>query len=586
MSNRYQGLFLLYGQFYIRVRIPLKLQNIARCKEIRYSLRTANYSEAVQRWQVEFAHLHLFLTLFQDIIMKLNEQNKLILNEADVDKLLLERLTEIQHFLEENIEEIRAGTKSEKDIINKTVQTKKLMIDLLIRYLKRLVDDSKANITLRGIYAQLREKEIELGLSENAQYDVVKSFSNHIKGLNNYATKAVEAIKLDKPYIPSNPKVVTLLKAYDAMETSARINRSMTSTHWEKLFKRFAQSKKNLKGVTDNRINDNYLSIKLAFALMKLQYVEDVTKQHCRKLCEDIYQVPKKWSKKLKDNVKIEDILTTAKTKVISKKTVKGYLITFKEFMRYAVKEEIILTSLNEFIDLPKDLSGTTREPFTVDDLHKIFNPKTYPDPHAKANQAKFWIPIISLYHGSRLNEICQLDVLDIVKEQGIPCISINDNGNDKSVKNRGSKRVIPIHPKLLQMGFLYFVEYQRQEKQTKLFGNCVKQSRNGFGGPIQHWFGRYLDSIGIKSKTKVFHSFRHTWETKAVEKRIPAEYQNAICGWTDQGIGQRLYAHKKDIRIMLSELKKINYPIQKEMSKLHMSFMDSYVIRQLRAKG
>ena len=70
--------------------------------------------------------------------------------------------------------------------------------------------------------------------------------------------------------------------------------------------------------------------------------------------------------------------------------------------------------------------------------------------------------------------------------------------------------------------------------------------------------FARYLDKLKITDKSKVFHSFRHTFETKAVEKKIPAEYQNAICGWTDQGIGQRLYAHKKDMNIMLEELSKI----------------------------
>ena len=94
------------------------------------------------------------------------------------------------------------------------------------------------------------------------------------------------------------------------------------------------------------------------------------------------------------------------------------------------------------------------------------------------------------------------------------------------------------------------------------------------------------MDNIGISEKSKVFHSFRHTFETKAVEKRIPAEYQNAICGWTDKGIGQRLYAHKKDIRVMKEEISKINYPIKKELSELKKSFMDSFVMRYLRAKN
>ena len=44
-------------------------------------------------------------------------------------------------------------------------------------------------------------------------------------------------------------------------------------------------------------------------------------------------------------------------------------------------------------------------------------------------------------------------------------------------------------------------------------------------------------------------------------------EYQNALCGWTDHGIGQRIYGRHKDIKVMLEELSKVNYPIQKELN-------------------
>ena len=96
----------------------------------------------------------------------------------------------------------------------------------------------------------------------------------------------------------------------------------------------------------------------------------------------------------------------------------------------------------------------------------------------------------------------------------------------------------------------------------------------------MQHWFARYLDKINIKETDKVFHSFRHTFETKAVEVKIPAEYQNAICGWTDNGVGQRVYGRHKDINAMLEEISKISYPIQKELKELKDLFSDSYVCK------
>ena len=512
--------------------------------------------------------------------------------EADVDKLLLHRLEQIQAFLENNTEDIKAKRKTEADIIlfpngKKEADIRQLMTTMLIDYLKGLMDKSKANITLRTIYHQLKNKEIELGLvKEGDKYDWLKAFSTHISQLDHYAKKAVETERDEKTYTPKSAKVVTLLRTYDAMKTDERIHHSMAATHWEKFFKRYAKMKENLKGITDHRLDNSYMAIKLAFLLMKKECIEDITPQDCRVLCERIYTVPKRWHIAEKQGANIFDLLTTNQDKTLARATIKSSLITFKDFMRYAVKEELIQNSLGDFIDLPQKLQGTSRSPFTNEELHKIFNPKTYPNPHSIKEMAKFWIPIIALYHGCRQNEICQLDVNDIVREKGVSCISINNKGEDKSVKNKGSNRVIPIHPKVIDMGFLFFVEYQRREKQEKLFSCLTKTKRNGYGKIVQSWFARYLDNIGITEKDKVFHSFRHTFETKATEKLISPQYQNAICGWVDQGVGQRVYAHKKDIRVMLNELAKINYPINRELSELKKSFMDSYVMRYLRAKN
>ncbi len=588
MSYHYPGLFARQRLFYFRIRIPSCLKVLARCSEVKLSLNTSVYQEAIEKWRVEFAHLQAFLTIFKDIIMKVNEQKQIILNKADVDKLLLHRLEQIQTFLEDNQEEIKSRHKSEADIIlfpngKKEADIRKLMQDMILDYLKGLVDKNKANITLRTIYHQLRNKEIELGLVEKgAKYDWLKEFSTHIAQLDHYAKKAVRAGQEEKLYTPTNPKVITLLRTYDTMKTDERIHHSMAATHWEKFFKRFASMKKNLKGTTKQRIYMDKLSIQLAFMLMGKEYIEDITPQDCRKLSMQIHSVSKKWTALYQKREALQDILTSSPKNALAKSTIQRYLFVFKEFMRYAVKEEIIQNSMNDFVDIPLRTDSLKREPFTSDELHKIFNPKYYPNPHERKNIAKFWIPIIALYHGCRQNEICQMDLNDVVREKGIPCLSINDRGEDKSLKNKGSNRVIPIHPKLINMGFLQYVEYQRKNGKGKLFSDLNRQKRGLYGRSVQSWFARHLDRLGIKDKSKVFHSFRHTFETMAVEKRIPSEYQNAICGWTEHGIGQRIYAHKKDISIMLEEISKIEYPINRELNELKKEFMDSYVIRAL----
>ena len=57
-----------------------------------------------------------------------------------------------------------------------------------------------------------------------------------------------------------------------------------------------------------------------------------------------------------------------------------------------------------------------------------------------------------------RLKEITQLTKNDIVKINDIYCIDINTN-NEKTTKTKKSVRIIPMHNKLIEIGFLDFVQ-------------------------------------------------------------------------------------------------------------------------------
>jgi hypothetical protein len=54
----------------------------------------------------------------------------------------------------------------------------------------------------------------------------------------------------------------------------------------------------------------------------------------------------------------------------------------------------------------------------------------------------------------------------------GVHLISINANGFHKSLKNEHSAREIPTCPKLIQLGFLDFVEERRQSD-----GKCFQHT-------------------------------------------------------------------------------------------------------------
>ena len=59
-----------------------------------------------------------------------------------------------------------------------------------------------------------------------------------------------------------------------------------------------------------------------------------------------------------------------------------------------------------------------------------------------------------------------------------VPCIHIR-GGNGRRVKNRGSERLIPLHPELIRLGFMTYVAQQRGAGETRLFPE-LKPDRNG----------------------------------------------------------------------------------------------------------
>jgi integrase len=78
----------------------------------------------------------------------------------------------------------------------------------------------------------------------------------------------------------------------------------------------------------------------------------------------------------------------------------------------------------------------------------------------------RFWLPMIGLFSGGRVNEICQLNPQhDVVQDEnsGIWFFNLTNEesgaGVKKSHKNDGSKRRVPIHSKLIECGFLEYFE-------------------------------------------------------------------------------------------------------------------------------
>jgi integrase len=169
-----------------------------------------------------------------------------------------------------------------------------------------------------------------------------------------------------------------------------------------------------------------------------------------------------------------------------------------------------------------------------LDELEKLFLHQQMAQYASDSRTAHYcWLPLIGLYTGARINEICQLNPFtDIVLDNatGISYFHFTDDGEtisgvDKSIKTKSSKRIVPIHSKLLELGFLDYIEKIKQADQKIIFVEW--QPRNGKASTnASKWFIRYLAKIGLSDEAEGgrlsgFHSFRHTFITWGITNKI-----------------------------------------------------------------
>lgn len=197
------------------------------------------------------------------------------------------------------------------------------------------------------------------------------------------------------------------------------------------------------------------------------------------------------------------------------------------------------------------------RQPFSDADLHTIFSPENY---RKRKTSYDFWFPLIALFSGLRLNEIAQLYLTDIVELEGIWTFDINANAEDKRLKNPTSKRLVPVHPQLLALGFLEFFEDVKKQGKTRLFSQLT-YVEGSYGRQPSRNFASYLTKIGITEAKKVFHSFRHTFNDNLKQVGLLAdEARCELSGHAHKNINSSVYTSKHRVPNKLQFIEELRF--------------------------
>lgn len=164
-----------------------------------------------------------------------------------------------------------------------------------------------------------------------------------------------------------------------------------------------------------------------------------------------------------------------------------------------------------------------------------LFQAYALPSVRTAGRDAAYWIPLLGAYTGGRVTELAQLLVSDITRDGALWCISIMEDREWQSVKNRPSKRTIPMHPELVRLGLPEYADALSKQGHERLFPLAPVSQLNNAGGPFSTWFSKLKISIGWGPEN-TFHSFRHTIETMLKRKKKYPFDINAYTGHKQPG--------------------------------------------------
>ncbi|XPF94274.1 DUF6538 domain-containing protein [Colwellia sp. RE-S-Sl-9] len=544
--SKQSNLLLRNGRFYFRTRVPKDLVTIIGKKEIKKALGTSNRSEAKRRLPIE--QLEAEETFEKARNTRPAPQPLPIL----LDRTSIERRVILWH----QNEITKHATEDDTFRVNSSVEERIQIIDNLREDLS-VFDGGDESQYAGDIQKKVKNLFPDLdNHKQKEEYRFAQSLMH--QSLIEQTFKRLERLGDTYKRIPYQ-----LFLTRNEQLLPSQVNQSSQLT-WGAVLAKFKAAKKS-DGLTDKTLAGYKLAFDFSLELFgKNKPLSSISTEDCREFRDKLQQLPSNAKKRYPHLSLIDSIEAHSKkpTGTLSIISINGNLNKLSATLKFAVQEGYLKKNPCEHVPNLKQKKKKTdgKKSFSEQALSTLFQAPIYTGcvddewnyktaGTNKPRRHKFWIPLISLYTGMRLNEICQLFTSDITCIEGVNVIQVQlDDNNEKSLKNASSERDIPIHKQLIKIGFLDYVNKIKIQGHKRLFPDLPQSAGGSYSDNFSKWFSRFLNSLNIKNNGVCFHSFRHGFRDAIREAQIPKELGAALGGWKaskdvmdDYGIGYKL---------------------------------------------
>lgn len=542
-----------YGIFHFRLSIPSDLRCILGKREIKISLQTGVQSEAIHKsFELKANTVELFKHLRTKVMLRKVSK--------DFDLSLPEKRKEIidyeyqRKFVQIIMKPLRFGSLP-METIQDDEKFSQALIDVYSiptadNWFQEMIDSHQLKTEGSPVTLKIFKHEFS-AMYQRFVKDSQKSFLNNpgtsytpprLKALVNQ--ELADLIQQENPR--ANP--LTITRATEPNEP--------TSILLSELISKFLTEKARDKSWSENTKNESQSIFDLIVKIIQDVPVSSIGNSQANDLKQTLLKLPKNMDKSpLYRSKTIEEIIGMKPKDILSVRTVNKKLGLISSLFLFGKRHGYVKENYFEGLCLKETgKASERRDAFDNSDLEKLFSSPIFtgkkPD-----KLFQYWLPLLGLYTGARLEELCQLYLEDIRKEKDVWVFDINSKkdtslGNDKHLKNDHSVRLIPIHSKLIELGFLNYVESLRVEKVERVFPGLSK-TQNKYGHAPSKWFGTYRKKCGVNEESKVFHSFRHTVLNLLKQNGIDIKQVEAISGHGDESMAFGTYGKAYGVSVL-----------------------------------
>lgn len=288
-----------------------------------------------------------------------------------------------------------------------------------------------------------------------------------------------------------------------------------------------------------------------------------VTRDDCMQFFERLRRLPVNANKKAALKGKSFTELTEADAgdfAALAPGTVNDHMTRVSGFFKWA--RDVFGLPINPAAGIAiANVAAEGRTVFTDDDIVSMFTEKSWTERRFK-HSYYYWLPLLGIFTGARINELCQLRPADFIQVDGVDVISLANLDDDEArAKNANARRRVPVHSELVRLGLLRWVEELRSENRGRIFWTLAA-GRDGHGDYASKWFRRFTQRIGVYEKQrKVFHSLRVGFISQLLNLDQPQHKIAAVVGHEIGSVTGDVYWTDRDAAPLLKMVNMVSLP-------------------------